>query len=123
MTTWHEYGRFSRYAGLRNDGRELLGKEVILTEKRDGENVSLWFDSKNLTINISSHNMQEADESIQSRTKAVPEYSKILDLLTTERTQYNKDYVVYGELLKTVGPTSITSLHHETSSLVIKPIP
>lgn len=42
--TWKRYSDLEPIRRLRNEGRELYGQRVLLTEKRDGENVSLWLD-------------------------------------------------------------------------------
>ena len=44
---WRSYGRLDSIRRLRNEGRELLGQRIIVTEKRDGENVSLHWDKDN----------------------------------------------------------------------------
>lgn len=105
MTKWHAYGRFSRATGLKNEGRELLGREVLFTEKRDGENVSLWSDGSD--FQISSHNLEQADDDIIRRFRETPEFQRAMDAILVERGDYQHDYILYGELLKLVGPTRI----------------
>lgn len=102
--TWRKYPDVEPIRRLRNEGRELLGKPVYLTEKRDGENVSLWFD--NYAIRISSHNLEEASDDIKNRMARVPEYERALELLKSEM-EYHRDIILYGELLKTVSPTRL----------------
>ncbi len=103
--TWSKYCSLEPVKRLKNEGRELIGKVVIFTVKRDGENVSLWIDESN-TLRTSSHNMEKADDSIQSRIAATPEYQRALDLLISEEA-YGKHWILYGELLKTISPTRI----------------
>lgn len=100
---WKKYSDLEPVKRLRNEGRELLGQKVLLTEKRDGENVSLWLD-EDKNVHISSRRQEEADEDIQSRMRGTPEYPKVCDLLNDE---YQGNIVVYGELLKHVSPTRI----------------
>ena len=100
---WKKYSDLEPIRRLRNEGRELYGQRVLLTEKRDGENVSLWLDEEK-KVRISSHNLEDADTNMQSRMKATPEYPKVVDLLTDE---YQGNIIVYGELLKSVSPTRI----------------
>jgi len=105
MSKWHKYYDLESIRRLKNEGRELLGKRIILTEKRDGENVSLWLDEEG-NPQISSHNLEKPDPSVVSRFKETPEYSKAVELLKDE-LQYKNDYILYGELLKKVSPTRI----------------
>ena len=100
---WKKYSDLEPVRRLRNEGRELYGQRVLLTEKRDGENVSLWLD-EDKNVRISSRRQENAEEDIQSRMKSTPEYPKVVELLNDE---YQGNIVVYGELLKTVGPTRI----------------
>ena len=100
---WKKYKDLEPMRKLRNEGRELLGERIIYTVKRDGENVSLWLD-ENKEVRISSRRLETADDDIQSRMKATPEYPKIVDMLTDE---YQGKIIVYGELLKATSPTRI----------------
>ena len=100
---WKKYTDLEPIRRLRYEGRELLGNRILLTEKRDGSNISLWLD-ENKQIRISSHNLEVADNSLQNSMKSMPEYPKIVELLNDE---YQGNIVVYGELLYCVGPTRI----------------
>lgn len=103
--SWKKYRDLEPYKRLRYEGRELLGKIITLTEKRDGENVSVWLD-ENDEPHISSRKQKEAESDIQSRMKATPEWTRIIELLRNER-KFNNDFIAYGELLKGVSPTRI----------------
>ena len=100
---WKKYTDLEPIRRLRYEGRELLGNRVLLTEKRDGSNISLWLD-ENKQIKISSHNLELADESLQNSMRGMPEYPKIVELLNDE---YQGNIVIYGEMLYGVGPTRI----------------
>jgi hypothetical protein len=102
--TWSKYYSLERAKQLKNEGRELIGKVVLFTVKRDGENVSLSLDGSE--PKISSHNNEVADGDIQNRMKATSEYTKATELLQSELT-YNKKWILYGELLKSISPTRI----------------
>ena len=102
---WHKYVDLEPVRRLRNEGRELLGKPLLLTEKRDGENVNIWL-NVNSELKISSHNLIEGSIDIQNRFKATPEYAKAKALLHSE-LEFNHTYILYGELLKQVSPTRI----------------
>ena len=83
---------------LRNEGRELLGKFIYLTEKRDGSNISIWLD-ENDNIRISSRNMINADESLVNILKSIKEYEKAVLLIKEQKEHFNEDFVVFGELI------------------------
>lgn len=102
---WRKYIDLEPMRRLRNQGRELLGEYVLMTEKRDGENVSIWLADSG-GVRISSHNMEIADDDITRRFKETPEYMKAVSLLDDE-LKYNGHFILYGELLKTVGATKI----------------
>jgi hypothetical protein len=103
---WQRYMELEPIKRLDNEGRELLGKEIYITIKRDGENVPIWLDETD-QVHISSHNNEVADNDIQSRFKATPEYKKAVELLLDEKNQWHNDCILYGELLKLVSPTRI----------------
>lgn len=102
---WKKYYELEPVRRLRNEGRELIGETVTLTEKRDGENVSVWLNEQE-ELMISSHNLAVASDDIVVRFRATPEHKKVIALLKTEQ-EFHKNYILYGELLKTVGATRI----------------
>ncbi len=108
---WIRYPQMDRISGLRNSGRELLGHEIILQEKLDGSNIALWpkiEDNKFLGVNISSHNMEVAEESLQNQVRLTTEYTKIVDLLQNEFEQYGGQFIAYGEYVPAgKGPTRV----------------
>ena len=106
MVEWKRYRELEPIKRLDYEGRELLGKEIYITVKRDGENISLWLDDTD-QVHISSHNNEVADSDIQSRMKATPEYKKAVELLLDEKNTWHTDCILYGELLKTISPTRI----------------
>lgn len=110
---WQRYMELEPIKRLDNEGRELLGKEICITIKRDGENVSPWLDETDQT-HISSHNNEVADDNIQSRFKLTPEYSKAVELLLDEKNTWHNDCILYGELLKEISPTRIEPKRKKT---------
>jgi len=98
MSIWKKYPDLEPVKRLRNEGRELLGKVVLFTVKRDGENTSIWFDEDEIP-QISSRRMKEADKSIRARLRSTPEYSRAIELLKNE-LNYDNKFILYGELLK-----------------------
>lgn len=83
---------------LRYRGRELLGKEIYLTEKRDGSCIALWLD-ENEAIKISSRNQEEAEEDLQNRVRNTPEFKNIESFLTRICSLSGMEYVIYAELI------------------------
>jgi len=116
---WHRYETIiagkhyepEPVARLPNEGRELLGKAIIVEEKRDGENVSIWLDD-NDDVRISSHNNEIASEDIQRRMRETAEFSRVVELLKDEKHTYDNHYIVYGELIKKgPSPTRLEPAH------------
>ena len=128
---WRRYESLEPIKRLLHDGREMVGQTVSITEKRDGENVSLWITSigteaeenrkaglpdplKGTTIayQIASHNMEEAGDDIKNRLQETPEFKRVLELLANEEFQYGHHWIVYGELIKKgPSPTRIEPSH------------
>jgi len=103
---WNKYTRPSSVRNLRYEGRELLGKTLHITVKRDGENVSPWLNVEGEVI-VGSRNHPVAASDIQHRMKLTPEWGKIQDMLKSEFEEYGSRLLPYGELLKPVSPTRI----------------
>lgn len=106
MMGFRKYEDLEPLRRLKNRGRELIGKIVLFTEKRDGQCVSLWRNDED-KLCISSHNLEIADDDIQKKMIATPEYSKVYGLLRDQKDEYQKNFILYGELLLTVSPTRI----------------
>jgi hypothetical protein len=104
--SWNKYKDLDPVKRLKCEGRELLGKPIYATVKRDGENTSVWLDENDIP-HISSHNLEVASGDIVNRLKLTPEYPKIVELLMDEKHTWNNDCIVYNELLKLVSPTRI----------------
>lgn len=98
--TYYDMGRIDQ---LRNSGRELIGKELHITVKRDGENCCIYRNPNSTMVHISSHHQAIADDNIRSVVKATEEYPKILEIL-----EENENYLVYVEhMRKGRGPVKI----------------
>ncbi len=112
---WQRYVDLEPVKRLKNEGREFLGERVCVTEKRDGQNISIWLQETNIDVGtgnimkvkVSSHNLEEADDKLVSRFKSTPEYDKAVLLLNDEFNEYNNNLILYGELLLTTSPTRI----------------
>jgi len=109
MVQWNKYRDFGRITQLRNGGRELLGKHIWWTEKRDGSNVSFWIDDNN-GIRISSHNMEApTDESFINNVLATNEYNIVLQMF--QEAEF-KNKILYFEMITPgKGPTRIEPPH------------
>jgi len=128
--SWTKYPDLERHERLRSEGREVLGLEVLITEKRDGENVSIWVNDKDNghlmgltnitpTIRISSHNMENAAASIQTKLKATAEWPIISELLMLEHNDWHQDLIVFGELVNAgYGPTRIEPKHKKAQYVI-----
>ena len=102
---WQHYYELEAIHRMRNEGRELIGEYVVVTEKRDGENVSLSLTEK-LEPLISSHNQEIADPHIARRFIDTPEYHKAVELLDDE-LNFDNHFILFGELMIKVCPTRI----------------
>lgn len=88
--------------------QRLLSRELVWEAKLDGSNLMIWLDTEEDKIRISSRNMDDADSSFQRRFKECSQGSLVEELIRDERRQYNKDLVVFGEMLfKGKSPTRI----------------
>lgn len=111
---WVRYTELEPYRRLKEEGRELLGKEIFITEKRDGSNISIWIDEVN-DIHISSHNLEKADDNLIEMMKSTEEYEKIIEYLKDE-IKYGKYHIAYGELICAgKGPTRIEPKHKKAT--------
>lgn len=108
-SSWKKYTDLEPIRRLRNEGRELLGKTITLTEKRDGSNISVWLDETE-NPHVSSHNLCQASDDLVADFKRTKEYSKALMALKCEK-EFHKEYVLYGELIRESGPTKIEPKH------------
>ena len=102
---WKRY-EIDNWQRLKNEGRELLGKEIIFTEKRDGSNISVWLNNEDVII--SSHNLEKCDAKLIRVMTATKEFKRIVEFLKEECETYHHNYIVYGELLQAgKSPTRI----------------
>lgn len=106
MIVWKKYIDLEPIRRLPYEGRELLGKTIYHTEKRDGSNISLMLNKNNLPV-ISSHNKAVPDKSLYARMKSTPEYLKAVELLKDEKLQWHRNLILYGELLQKLSPTRL----------------
>jgi hypothetical protein len=106
MATWKKYTSLERVKRIRYSGRELLGKPLYITVKRDGECVNPWIGDDD-SEHVGSRNHPNAASDIANRMKNTPEWERVLDMIRTEKADYRSEYIPYGELLKTISPTRI----------------
>jgi len=103
---WRKYHSLDPIRRLRYAGRELLGKKLFITVKRDGECVNPWLNSEGNVV-VGSRGQPVAASDIQNRMKNTPEWDKVQDMLKSELEDYRSRLQPYGELLKHVSPTRI----------------
>lgn len=110
---------------LRNGGRELLGKPLYATEKRDGSNIMIWmktteetqYNDGTLTVSIiqvSSRNMDTADSKLQAMLFRTAEWPKIQQMLRDQ-----PQWVLFVELIpEGLGPTRLEPKHKKPSAVL-----
>ena len=103
---WKKYHKLVAIRNLRYEGRELLGKKLLITEMRDGECVNPWLNTEGNVV-IGSRGQPVAASDIQNRMKSTPEWERVQDMLKSEKADYGSNLIPYGELLKHVSPTRI----------------
>lgn len=109
MSKWKRYKDFGRIMQLKNSGRELIGKEIQWTEKRDGSNISFWINDEHLVC-ISSHNLEQADNELINKVLSTDEYDIIFKEIMQEKEFEN--CIMFFELISPGrGPTRIEPPH------------
>lgn len=133
MKYWR-YMELNKITHLRNEGRELLGKYICFTEKRDGSCLAIWLKKKSKyrrLINrilgrrpvavlhpdyyfmVSSRNMEIAEKSMQNDFKISDDYIK-----TKQYLRDNPTHIIFGELLrKGLSPTRMEN--HDKVEFII----
>lgn len=127
MKMW-KYLQIDRIVHLPCDGRELLGKLIYFTEKRDGSCLAVWFKEESgkkaflkklfkiklcKYLTISSHHQQKAEGSIAKAFWHCEDRPQVLEFLRD-----NQNHIVFGELLRTgLSPTRIEK--HEKVEYII----
>lgn len=131
MIIWSHYPDIDPIRRLKYSGDELIGKSIIFEEKRDGSNVSLWFDDSDIwkqqisnyidpeinkdivnNIHISSHNNENADKNLISNIIKTSSYKNACKFLLNKKS--NKNIIMFGELLcRGKSPTKIEEIRKE----------
>jgi len=129
------YMELSKILHLRNEGRELLGKHLYFTEKRDGSCLTVWIkllprwkrilnrilrkrfdnipDPCKYQIMVSSRNMEMAQKSIRGDFHRCRDSIAVLEYFIDHPT-----HIVFGELLrKGLSPTRIEN--HEKVEFIV----
>jgi len=75
--TYYNMGRLDQ---LRYRGRELIGKELFITVKRDGQNIPVYWNDG--FVEIGSYHRSVADPDMQSKVKKCPEWPKIVEMMS-----------------------------------------
>lgn len=135
MTKDWRYMELESINHLQNNGRELLGKNIYFTEKRDGSCLAIWLnllsrkrrilnkilrkradnipDPYKWDIIVSSRNQEMAEQSIISDFHLCKDSMPVLVYLND-----NPFHIVFGELLrKGLSPTRIEN-HEEVEFIV-----
>jgi len=134
MTKIWRYMELEKIQHLLNEGRELLGRYIYWTEKRDGSCLAVWLKSKSkfrrflnkiqrkkpvailhpdYTLIISSRNMEMAEKSICNDFKMTDDFTRVKQYLRD-----NPTHIVFGEILrKGLSPTRIEN--HEKVEFIV----
>jgi hypothetical protein len=122
---WNHYPDIESIRRLRYGGNELIFRKIYITEKRDGSNISLWYDNDedkswdtflnmldlgddkdivDRNIHISSHNLINIGDGhmVKSLVKTTS-YKGIVKYLKKSH-MLGKDMIAFGELMQ-VGKT------------------
>jgi len=113
--SYEKYPDFGRIDQLRSDGRELLGKVIHLTVKRDGENVPIYMNANSEMVLIGSRNQKIADDNIRNGVVTTKEYPSIVELLLEEPTWT----FFYEHMMPGRGPTKIEMARKNHSMVLI----
>ena len=101
--SFKKYYDMGRIEQLPNSGRELIGKELFVTVKRDGQNCCFYQNPNSDMIHIASHHMKIASDDMRLNIKKTKEYPKVIEMI-----KENKDWLIYLEHLpKGRTPTKI----------------
>lgn len=112
---YQKYPHFGRIGLLPNTGRELLGKDIWITEKRDGQNVPIYMNKNSDIVLIGSRNRAIADSNIISGVKDCDDWPKLVELI-----QEYPHWVIYIEHFKPgKSPTRIERPKKKNSFVVI----
>jgi len=98
---YKKYDHMGRIEQLRYSGREFIGKKILFTVKRDGQNVPIYVEDNE--VKIGSRNLDTADGGITAGVKATKEFGKYIEIL-----KESPHWIMYAELMSGGrGPTSI----------------
>lgn len=135
MTKKWRYLELNKITHLHNEGRELLGKHLYFTEKRDGSCLAVWLkllprwkrilnkiirnrfdnipDPCKYQVMVSSRNMEIAEKEIRGDLLKSGDNVPVLIYLNN-----NPTHIVFGELLrKGLSPTRIEN--HEKVEFIV----
>ena len=117
---WKHYPDIDPKSRLYGGEDQLIGKSIVFTVKRDGSNISFWYDEKNAdswenylekigvkkevlslldsNVHISSHNQENLDNpKVYEHIVNTNDYNNILKLIYSLK---GKDYIFYFELMQ-----------------------
>ena len=94
----------------------ILGRELVVQEKRDGSNLGIYLGT-NGELKIRSRNMDEASQDFYAALGRTTQAEGIHELLL-DASQWGQEFVIFGEmLLKGKSPTR-TELHDKEEFII-----
>lgn len=111
-----KYPHLERIYNLKPNPHILLGQEIFWTEKRDGSNLGVYLDSEG-KLQLRTRNMDKASEDFYKSFLTSEQSDSVLELLH-DATKWNKEYVIFGEML-TPGKSPTRIEMHDKNEFVV----
>lgn len=101
----YKYPHFGKIEQVLPNPEIMLGHDIYWTLKVDGSNSGFYFNEKG-ELRIRSRNMEQAN--FFDKIMNIDVSNNIVEMMEFHKEKYNKDYVVFGELLsKGKSPTGL----------------
>ena len=107
-----------RVRQLKNEGREFIGREVIGTVKRDGENVSIFYDSetdslplfaKMVSVEGAEHNFEPRKDLFKYYLDSLAPKPELATTVLSQKGDVPRDSEILPEDTNTLNPSPTTA--------------